>query len=113
MRRTALMRLAFGAAVSMVMILALTACGSGSAQEEPKGRPLPLCDEALRPGEYHSVKFKPSLSFEVGKGWSNAANQLSEFIYLRNEGRAGINFANVKEVSKPGKLETVDAPKDL
>ena len=116
MNRTALMRLAFGAAVSMVVILALTACGSGSAQEEPKGRPLPLYEEALRPGEYHSVKFKPSLSFEVGKGWSNAANQLSEFINLGYEGGTGINyltFANVKEVFKPGTLEMVDAPKDL
>jgi len=56
----------------MVMILALTACGSGSAQEEAKGRPLPQDEKALRPGEYHSVKFKPPLSFKVGKGWINS-----------------------------------------
>ena len=114
MNRTALMRLAFGAAVLMVVILALTACGSSSAQEEAKGRPLPLYEEALSPGEYHSVKFKPSLSFEVGKGWSNAANQLSEYINLAYEGETNrLAFANVKEVFKPGTLEMVDAPKDL
>src|SRR5215210_4394531 len=116
MNRTALMRFAFGAAVSMVVILALTACGSGSAKEEPKARPLPLYEEALSPGEYHSVKFKPSLSFEVGKGWSNAASQLSEFINLGYEGGTGVNylaFANIKEVFKPGTLEVVEAPKDL
>ena len=114
MNRTALMRFAFGAAVLMVVMLALTACGSGSAQEEPEGRPLPLYKEALSPGEYHSVKFKPSLSFEVGKGWSNAATQLSEYINLAYEGETNrLAFANVKEVFKPGTLEMVEAPKDL
>src|SRR5215203_1900481 len=116
MNRTALMRFAFGAAVSMVVILALTACGSGSAQEEPKARPLPLYEEALSPGEYHSVTFKPSLSFKVGKGWEIAAEQLSEYINLGYEGGIETHylaFANVKEVSKPGTLEAVDAPKDL
>src|SRR5918995_1340613 len=114
MNRTALMRFAFGVVLLMVVILALTACGSGSAQEEPKAHPLPLYENALSPGEYHSVKFKPSLSFEVGKGWSNAANQLSEYINLAYEGETNrLSFANVKEVFKPGTLEMVDAPKDL
>jgi hypothetical protein len=60
-----------GAVMLTILILALTACGSGSAQEEAKSRPLPLYEDDLRPGEYHSVEFKPPLSFEVGKGWSN------------------------------------------
>src|SRR5215208_8309854 len=99
--------------------LALSACGGGgSAQEEAKARSLPLypTENALHPGEYHSVKFKPPLSFKVGKGWSITANQLSEFIQLGYEGGTGVNyltFANVKEVFKPGTLEVVDAPKDL
>src|SRR5215211_7605785 len=116
MHRPALVRFALGIGVLMVMILALAACGSGSAQEEPKARPLPVYEEALSPGEYHSVKFKPPLSFEVGKGWSNAADQLSEFINLGYEGGTGVNylaFANIKEVFKPGTLEVVEAPKDL
>src|SRR5215210_6103097 len=118
MHRSALVRMALSVGVLMVVILALTACGSGSAQEEGKARSLPLypTEKPLRPGQYHSVKFKPPLSFEVGKGWSNTANQLSEFIQLGYEGGTGVNylaFANVKEVFKPATLEMVDAPKDL
>ena len=118
LHRPALTRLALCVGVLMVMILALTGCGSGSAQEEGKARSLPLypTEKPLRPGEYHSVKFKPPLSFKVGKGWSNTANQLSEFMQLGYEGGTEFNyltFANVKEVFKPGTLEVVDAPKDL
>src|SRR5829696_1619936 len=102
----------------LVTLLAatLSACGGAGGQEQAKGRPLPQDPQALSPGEYHSVEFKPPLSFKVGKGWENAAEQLSEFILLGYEGGTGVNylsFANVKEVSKPGKLATVDAPKDL
>src|SRR5215216_7792777 len=118
MNRTALVRQVLGAGMLTILILALTACGSGSVQEEAKARSLPLypTEKPLRPGEYHSVKFKPPLSFKVGKGWSNTANQLSEYIQLGYEGGTGVNylsFANVKEVFKPGTLEVVDAPKDL
>ena len=66
--------------LATLLVLALSACsgagegGSGGdeaqakAKEEAKGHPLPQDHQALRPGEYHSVKFKPPLSFEVGKG---------------------------------------------
>src|SRR5215207_9505204 len=116
MHPPALVRFAFGMGALMVVILALTACGSGSAQQQAKARPLPLypTGKALHPGEYHSVKFKPPLSFNVGKGWSNTANQLSDYIELGQQGETGfITFANVKEVWKPGTYEVVDAPKDL
>ena len=123
MRRSALMRLALGVGVLMVAILALTACGGGGsggeprakAEEQAKARPLPLYEEALRPGEYHSVKFKPPLSFKLGKGWSNTTKQLSEYIELGQQGETGfLTFANVKEVHKPGTTDVVvDAPKDL
>ena len=101
-----------------LLVLALSACGGAGGQEEAKARSLPLypTEKPLRPGEYHSVKFKPPLSFKVGKGWSNTANQLSDYIQLGYEGGTGVNylsFANVKEVFKPGTLEMVDAPKDL
>jgi len=102
--------------LATLLLLALSACGGGSAQEAAKARPLPLypTENALRPGEYHSVKFKPSLSFRVGKGWSNTAAQLSDYIEPGQQGETGfITFANVKEVWKPGTTKVVDAPKDL
>jgi|SRR5215210_499046 len=105
--------------LATLLVLALSACGGAGAggQDEDKARSLPLypTEKALRPGEYHSVIFKPPLSFEVGKGWSNTANQLSEFIELGQQGEIGfLAFANVKEVFKPGTTdEVVDAPKDL
>ena len=97
----------------VVVVLALSACGGD--EKKAKARPLPEDPKALRPGEYHSVKFKPALSFEVGKGWSNTTNQLSEYIELGQQGETGfLTFANVTEVHKPGTTdEVVDAPKDL
>src|SRR5919112_4144236 len=101
----------------LVTLLAatLSACGGAGGQEQAKGRPLPQDPQAaLSPGEYHSVEFKPALSFEVGKGWEIATEQLSEFINLAYEGETNhLAFANVKEVFKPGTLEMVEAPKDL
>src|SRR5918993_1931926 len=101
--------------LATLLLLALSACGGAGGQEQAKGRPLPQEPGALSPGEYHSVKFKPPLSFEVGKGWSNTTNQLSEYIELGQQGEIGfLTFANVKEVHKPGTTdEVVDAPKDL
>src|SRR5215204_2136163 len=124
MSMTGVRNLKTGAALLVVgllgtlLVLALSACGGAGAggQEEAKGRPLPCCPQVLGPGEYHSVTFKPPLSFKVGKGWENAAEQLPAFIELGYEGGTGVNyltFANVKEVFKPGTLEVVDAPKDL
>jgi hypothetical protein len=109
--------LVVGLQLATLLVLALSACGGGSsAQEAAKARSLPLypTENALRPGEYHSVKFKPPFSFEVGKGWSNTANQLSDYIELGQQGEIGnLTFANVKEVFKPGTTNVVEAPKDL
>src|SRR5215207_5434296 len=102
-----------------LLVLAMSACGGAGAggQEEPKGEAkgsLPQEPAALSPGEYHSVKFKPPLSFKVSKPWSNTAEQRSDWIELGYEGDTGfISFANVEEVFKPGTTEVVDAPKDL
>jgi hypothetical protein len=114
MRHSALMRSALGVGVLMVAILAPSACNSGSAQDQAKARPLPLYEDSLPSGEYHSVKFKPSLSFEVGQPWANTENQLADWIELGWEAETGaLSFANVEEVFKPGTLKVVDAPQDL
>src|SRR5215211_2345532 len=97
-----------------LLLLALSACGGAGGQEQAKARSLPLYENALRPGEYHSVKFKPPLSFKVGKGWSNNAEQFSDFIQLSQQGEIGtLQFANVEEVFKPGTTNVVEAPQDL
>ena len=103
------------ALVVVGLVLALGACGAGGAKEEAKARSLPLYPtaKALRPGEYHTVKFKPPLSFKVGKGWSNSENQLSDYINLEQGDIGNLQFANVKEVFKPGTTNVVEAPKDL
>jgi hypothetical protein len=109
-------RAMFLLAATTMALLALTACSSGSSQEEAKARPLPLhpTSNILRPGEYHSVKFKPAFSFHLGKGWHNNEEQFSDFIQLGQQGDIGtLQFANVKEVYKPGTTDVVDAPKDL
>ncbi len=118
-RRMVSQALRLGLLVTLV-ILALSSCGGGAGggqEEEAKGRPLPQNPEALRPGEYHSVKFKPSLSFRVSKGWANTEAQLLDSIEVgeveQQEEIGWINFVNVKEVFKPGTRNVVEAPKDL
>ena len=72
-----------------LLVLALSACSGAGGQEEAKARPLPLYPtgpKALSPGEYHSVIFKPALSFKVGEGWENGEEQLSDTIDLGLQG---------------------------
>ncbi len=64
------------ALLATLVVLALNACGGGSAgarhQQQSKPRPLPFLGSypiAMHPGEYRSTEFKPSFSFRVGKGW--------------------------------------------
>src|SRR5215213_6533226 len=100
--------------LATLLVLALSACGGAGGQEQAKARPLPLYENGLRPGEYHTVKFKPPLSFKVSQPWSHTTEQRSDWIELGYEGDTGdISFANVKEVFKPGTIKVVDAPKDL
>jgi hypothetical protein len=108
--------LVVGLLLATLLVLALSACGGAGGQEEAKARSLPLypTEKALRPGEYHSVRFKPPLSFKVGKGWSNTLPQLSAYIELGQQGEIGyLTFANVKKVYKPGTTNVVEAPRDL
>jgi hypothetical protein len=84
--------------VLAAMILALTACSSGSAQQqEAKPRTLPEEGKALSPGEYRSGEFKPSLTFSIGKGWSLFDVDESDAFALSNpEQTRWVGFTNVK-----------------
>jgi hypothetical protein len=112
----------FAVLVVSGVALALSACGGGGgggeeqakAKEGAETRHLPPYEKPLRPGEYRSEEFKPSLSFHVGKGWANNAQELPDFIELERQEEPGyLRFANVKEVYNPGTQKAVEAPKDL
>src|SRR3712207_1678662 len=107
-RRVVQQALGLGLLLTLV-VLALSACGEGGgggrgeeqakAEEGVKARHLPPYEQPLRPGEYRSEKFKPSLSFHVGKGWANSEQELPDFIELERQGEPGyLRFANIKEV---------------
>jgi hypothetical protein len=98
----------------VLVVVALSACGGD--EKKAKARPLPEEPKALRPGTYRSEEFKPSLSFKVGKGWSSAPLEASDFLQITRGQTAGLGFGNVQEVFKPTKTGTpdvVDAPKDM
>jgi hypothetical protein len=108
----------------ILLVLALSACGGAGAggQEEAKGRPLPKEPGTLSPGRYHSLKFKPALSFKVGKGWATDSPETSDTLPLVWKEGGGMGFLNVKKVYKPTEpgtpsfssdLKVVETPKDL
>ena len=97
-------------------LLALTACSSGSSQEEVKARPLPEQHQDLRPGEYRTEEFKPSASFRVGKGWLTAPPEGSDVLQLEYGETAGLAFTNVQGFFKPtesGTTLVLEPPEDL
>ena len=114
-RRIAMQALRLGLLVTLV-VLTMGACGGagagGGGEEQAKGRPLPKEPGTLSPGRYHSLKFKPALSFKVGKGWINSGGELPDYIELTQLG-GFLTFDNVTEVYKPGTTKVVEAPKDL
>jgi hypothetical protein len=103
-------------AVTTMVLLALTACGSGATQEEAKARPLPEDEKALRSNEYRSEEFKPSLSFSIGKGWSNVPPEASDLLGIARGEARWVGFTNSQEVYKPtrtGTANVVEAPEDM
>jgi hypothetical protein len=122
MYRPAPMRLAVGMGVLVVMTLALTGCGGGGSaqQEEAKARPLPEGHQELRPGEYRSEEFEPSVSFRVGEGWLTSPPETPDVLQLEYGETAGLAFTRVEKVyepilnpAKPTMPTLVEPPEDL
>ncbi len=121
-RRTGKHSLMVALLVTLV-VLAVSACGGGQ-DEANKPRPLPEDEKALRPGEYRSEEFKPSLSFRVGEGWSTAAVEVPDRLAIvwgesdpTGDEAKWLFFANPQEAYKPssatGLIEVVEAPDDI
>jgi hypothetical protein len=107
----------FPLSLLVVMLIALAgACTGGEQQQEPRVRPLPEERQALRPGEYRSEEFKPSLSFRVGEGWTSAPPETPEHLHIQWEEMGGIGFLKFQEVYEPTRTGTpnvVEAPEDM
>jgi hypothetical protein len=102
--------------VVTIVVLAMNACGGGEKQQESRPRPLPEEQQELRPGVYRSEEFEPSLSFRVGKGWTNLPPEASDVLDIVQGETKGISFVNPQEVYKPTKTGTpnvVEAPEDM
>ena len=114
LRRQALRLGLLATLVATLVVLALSACGGD--EKKAKARPLPEEPKALRPGTYRSEEFKPSLSFQVGKGWSSTPSEASDLLHVMRGETAGLIFANIQQVYKPsrtGSLYLVEVPKSL
>ena len=101
--------------LATLVVLAVNACTGGQEQAD-RLRPLPEDPKALRPGEYRSEEFKPSLSFRVGKGWSSTPLEASDLLHVMRGETAGLGFAVPHEVYKPsrtGSPDVVEVPKSL
>ena len=99
-----------------LLVLMASACGGGGGEEQAKARTLPEEEKALRPGEYRSEEFKPSVSFRVGEGWSTYTPEAPDVLRISHRETGGLGFTNIHEVFKPTRTGTpnvVDAPEDI
>jgi hypothetical protein len=106
--------------LTILVVLALSACGGNNQQQASEPRPLPEEEQALRPGVYRSEEFEPQLTFEVGEGWSTTTlPELPDFLVItRGHEVGGLGFANPREVyvykpTRTSNRTVVEAPEDM
>ena len=103
----------------VVLAFVALVVGSCGGPGEPEPRPLPEDQQALRPGEYRSEEFEPSLSFRVGEGWATSPPELYDALRItRGHETGGLGFANLRgarfyKPTKTGAPYMVDTPKDV
>jgi hypothetical protein len=126
MHRPALIKSALGVGMLAMLMLALAACGGGgSAQEEQADKVHPIPEDAqtyegepLPAGPYVTEEFKPSMSFNLAKGWTRGGPELRDIWDLRDlENDAfWVLFSNAKKVydpKGPDRVKIAPAPEDM
>jgi hypothetical protein len=100
----------------MILVVFAVSAWGGCQEEANKPGPLPEEEKGLRPGEYRSEEFKPSLSFRVTRGWKYDPPEAFDILLLTRGETVGLGFLNVQRVYEPSKSGlpiVVNAPKDL
>jgi hypothetical protein len=78
-----MLRQAFGLGMVVTLIfLALSGCAGGGQEQANESRSLPEYPQDLHAATYHANKFKPPVSFTVGKGWALHCPPGSDFVCL-------------------------------
>ena len=73
-------------------MFAVSACGGDEKHQESKPQPLPEERQALRPSEYRSEEFEPSLSFRVGEGWSSVPPVVFDVLRIMRGHETGVGL---------------------
>jgi hypothetical protein len=97
--------------------LAVSACGGNNQQQVSEPRPLPEePGQTLRPGDYRSEEFEPSLTFRLGQGWATYTPEEPDVLRIERGESGGLGFTNIRKVYEPtktGSPEVADAPEDI
>ena len=99
----------------VALVLAVGACGGGDGGQEAQVHSIPEPGETLAAGQYTSEAFKPTLSFEVGNGWTAALPETRDALVIgQSDEPLTIGFLNLGRVFDPSDTDrTVTAPEDM